>query len=312
MKTLLFHRDFQKFQGGHLKVWNYFDHTRQSEGYTPKVYFTVGSSLGADNPWSRAHADIMTQWAPHKASALFFGGTDWAALDEAERDEFRVPIINIIQGFRHVDPNNVCFSFLRHRALRICVNPLLEDALRKTNRANGPIVTIPMGLSLPEQTKSDFRQGAVLIAAQKQPRLGKAIAAYLRQKHCAVELLDQALPRPEFLARIGGAGFAIFLPASIEGFYLPPLEAMAMGQIVICPDCLGNRTYLEDGRNGFMPNYNEAAICDTVHRVLSLSASGQAAIRDAARVGAQRFSIEQERQTFVNILQNFESDPALR
>ena len=45
MKEVLFFRDFKKFQGGHLKVWDYFNHVRSSPDHVPRVRFSPGSVI---------------------------------------------------------------------------------------------------------------------------------------------------------------------------------------------------------------------------------------------------------------------------
>ena len=36
----------------------------------------------------------------------------------------------------------------------------------------------------------------------------------------------------------------LFLPNQREGVYIPGLEGMALGTLVVCPDCVGNRSLL--------------------------------------------------------------------
>jgi len=49
----------------------------------------------------------------------------------------------------------------------------------------------------------------------------------------------------------------VFLPNQKEGegFYLPALEGMAVGTLVIFPDCIGNRSFCLSGYNCFRPDY---------------------------------------------------------
>ena len=44
------------------------------------------------------------------------------------------------------------------------------------------------------------------------------------------------------------ARVTVLVPNPKEGFYLPALEAMALGTIVVCPDCVGNRSFCVAGR----------------------------------------------------------------
>ena len=45
------------------------------------------------------------------------------------------------------------------------------------------------------------------------------------------------------------ARVTLYLPNRLEGFYIPALEGMALGTLVVCPDSVGNRSYCRDGEN---------------------------------------------------------------
>ena len=47
-------------------------------------------------------------------------------------------------------------------------------------------------------------------------------------------------------------------PLPVEGFYLPGLEAMAAGAIVLCPDILTNRAYCRFGENCVLVDHEDA------------------------------------------------------
>src|SRR5215831_7230989 len=101
-KVVLFHRDYQRFTGGHLKVWNYFDHVIASKSYAPRIAFSNGSKWDATNPWIDS-TEYVTEWKPDLADVLFLAGKDWKFLPSA--GSYRQPIINFIQHPRHADPN---------------------------------------------------------------------------------------------------------------------------------------------------------------------------------------------------------------
>jgi len=50
-KTVLFHRDYAGFTGGHLKVWDYYQHVLMSDVFKPEIFFT-SESVWLNNPWS--------------------------------------------------------------------------------------------------------------------------------------------------------------------------------------------------------------------------------------------------------------------
>ena len=90
-----------------------------------------------------------------------------------------MPVINLIQGFRHTRPQNPAFEFLGHRAIRLCVSPELEQALNELDIVEGPVITIPIGLDLerlPEPRPLEERELDCLVLAVKAPRMGATVA----------------------------------------------------------------------------------------------------------------------------------------
>src|SRR5690606_6535511 len=120
-------------------------------------------------------------------------------------------------------------------------------------RVNGPVHVIEAALELPAVPAPPARDEAVFIGALKQPVLGRALAAELQARGRNVLLADQWQARADYLGRLGRCSIAVLLPNPTEGFYLPALEAMALGTAVVVPDCLGNRAYLEPGVNAQVP-----------------------------------------------------------
>lgn len=306
-KIVLFHRNFRGFTGGHLKVWHYFNHVRAAPCCTPKIYFTEVSRWDQANPWWQCHEEIVKTWIPADADVLFLGGLDWTAVPEAFRDEPPIPIINIVQGFGHMEPDDPRYDFLRHRAIRVCVNPKVEEALRAVPGVNGPIFHVPMGLdhtSLPQPTRNG---NDLVIAAVKAPELGAALYAKLQRPSRRVELLTKPLPRRDYLQKIADSSVAVFLPLPKEGFYLPLLEAMAMRRIVVCPDCVSNRVYCFSGHNGFRPAYTAAAIEGAAEAALALPEEDARAMSDNAAETAAAYTLDRERDAFLKILSNLDS-----
>ena len=108
----------------------------------------------------------------------------------------------------------------------------------------------------------------MLVTANKQPELGAAIAGRLRAAGHDVELSDTRIPRAELIGLMGRARVTVLVPNPKEGFYLPAVEAMAAGTAVVCPDCIGNRSYCLDGQNSLRPDYDEDAIVAAAERAL--------------------------------------------
>jgi hypothetical protein len=66
LKRVYFHRDYHDFQGGHLKVWDYFNHVDAAEGYRAEIYFTPqsvwGDHIKQDAPSNRSWRGSMAQF----------------------------------------------------------------------------------------------------------------------------------------------------------------------------------------------------------------------------------------------------------
>lgn len=307
-KNVLFYRDFQGLTGGHLKVWHYFQHVASSKHYQPNIYFTPHSDW-LDNPWSHVRAQCFTEWHPEQTDILFMEGMDWQALSITPK----MPIINLIQHVRHTYPHNPRYAFLKQRAIRIGVSPEVTAALEQTSCVNGPIFNNSNGLdnsSLPAIPSEDSRDIDVLIIGLKEPTL----AADLAQRICELYpqlhtvTLTQLMLRQDFLKALTRSKIAIFLPMfeDKEGFYLPALEAMALRTLVICPDCVGNRSFCLPNVNCFRPEYRLNELLHSLYCALQLSKVEFHDLLDNATKTAQEYTLERERKVFLNILENIE------
>lgn len=304
-KKVLFYRDFTGFSGGHLKVRNYFDHINHMPGFQAQIFFSPDSVWGSENPWNEMRSAVLPQWQPECSDYLFLAGLDWLRLDPAQRDAPPVPVINLIQHVRHADPHDQRYPFLRHPALRICVSREVEMVIRATGQVNGAIWTIPNGIDLGTpsgERASGRRGGATLIAGLKNPQLARTLAVRLQAAGIEAELLLEALPRKHFLARLAQAEVALLLPCEREGFYLPALEAMALGCIVVCPDCVGNRSFCHAGINCYRPAYGVDALVDCALQACRMDAVARSAMLGAAAQTARSHSLEQERAALHQLL----------
>lgn len=301
-RRLLFHRDFLYYTGGHGKAWNYFQHVLAHPAWSPRVYLTP-ASVATGNPW-RAHPErIDARWDPATADALLLGGADW---DAYPTDDPARPVINLVQHVRHADDGSPLRSHLRRRAIRICVSREVADAILATGETNGPVRVIEAALDLPSRVTipADDRRG-IFIDALKQPGTGAALHALLRERGRESTLSTTRMPRGEYLDRLGSAAIAVLLPNPREGFYLPALEAMALGCATIVPDSVGNRSYLQPGRNALVPQPAPEALLDAVLRLDDAALASRLA--EAGRTTAGRFDLAEERRAFHAILDELDA-----
>ena len=219
-----------------------------------------------------------------------------------------MPIVNFIQGIRHANPQDPRYGFLRYKAIRICVSEEVKTALIESGQVNGPLFTIPCGLNenqLPQPMEEDAKTYDICIAAQKNPNLGLQLKQALEQRDLTMDLLTTHLLRRDFLQRIHQAKVTIFLPLKAgEGFYLPALEGMALGTVVVCPDCIGNRSFCLPGYNCFRPEYRLDSILSAAKIALKLPLSQKQQMLAKAKQTASEHSLIQERNAFLAILEN--------
>ena len=280
---------------------------RSSPSHTAHVRFSAESVWDAANPWNGARECVVGPDEEIDFDVLFLSGTDWRrVIAEEQRPRYSKPVINLIQHVRHAaaDDTLARYMLLRHSAIRICVSAEVEQAILGTGRVRGPVFTIPDSIDVAEVRRlagTGPRDLDVLVAANKQPELGAAIARRLRAAGYEVKLVNTRIPRAELIGKMGRARVSVLVPNRTEGFYLPAVEAMAAGTAVVCPDCVGNRSYCLDGRNSLRPAYDEDAIVAAAERALGDEAL-RARLVEAAVATADAHDLAVERRAFLEIL----------
>jgi hypothetical protein len=301
---VLFFRDFRRFTGGDLKVWDYFNHVRASPRHEALIRFTEDSIWGNSNPWNAAREHVVRFGEPVSPDVLFLSGVDWRMIERTERPESRVPIVNLIQHVRHACPDDKLgrHRYLSHKAIRICVSPEVAHAIEQTGRVRGPIFTIPDAVDL-ERLAAHARPGPreldLLVLANKQPERGHAVLEQLAGVRARI--VDERSPHAEVLDLIASAAVTVFVPNPKEGFYLPALEGMALGTIVVCPDCVGNRSYCIDRENCFRPAYETESIVAAASEALQRRGELEELVSRAGAT-ARRYDLPGERKAFLEIL----------
>lgn len=307
MKRVLFFRDYRAFYGGHLKVWDYFNHVRHLSDHTPYIYFSMETKWDASNPWFNIRNDILSSPQKIKPDILFLAGLDWLMVPDGQKQLHHVPIINLIQHVRHGQTSDPRYPFLRYRAIRICCSEEVRSVINSTKIVNGPVFAIPYGIdrnTMPECLPIEARDTDILIAGLKRPEIALQLHRDLKPLADRIVVLTERILRSDFLDRISRAKITIFLPDETEGFYLPALEGMALGTLVICPDCVGNRSFCLDGYNCFRPNYKVTEILEAAKVAVKASFMKWNDMLLNAKSTAYKHDISKERKEFLEILEN--------
>lgn len=303
VRTILFHRKYRRFHGGHLKVWHYFNHVLSAPGFDARVLFDIDSSWDSSNPWSNARNKVIASLSEVAPEALFVAGRDWQRLDAIGLLDRGLPILNLIQHTRHADDWSIQSRYLDRKAIRICVSEEVAAAVTKSG-SEGPIVVIPNSIDVPvsEEPEGSARPCDLLIAGLKQPGMAERARAHFSARGLVVEAFTDHQERDQFLEAMRRSRVTLFLPNEEEGFYLPGLEGMALGTLVVCPDCVGNRSYCLPGYNAFRPDFVFEALIDATESALALPATEARTLLGNATETARAHSPEAERQAFVGIL----------
>ena len=314
LTTVWFHRQFLRLTGGHLKHAHYFDHVRRLPGYAPRISFTAkaGASIHPDQHrlWPPRRGAYAERWHPQDTDVLFLAGLDWRYLIDNGLDALPNPRINLIQGFGHACEDAELRDYLKFKAIRICVSQEVAEALRATGEVNGPVFTIANGIhTSPAVALHRFaadllprRRRSVIVVGYKRPELAKALSERLADAKVPHHLQLDFLPRRQFLATLAGAEVTVCLPKVEEGFYLPALEAMACGSVVVTLDCVGNRSFCHNQKNCLIAPQDPDTLTAATIQALALYPKARKALRRRADETVCQHSLAGERQRFHEIL----------
>jgi hypothetical protein len=76
---------------------------------------------------------------------------------------------------------------------------------------------------------------------------------------------------------------------------------------VVCPDCVGNRSFCLPGVNAFRPNYRFDEVVRATEAALTLPPSEAARLTANAADTARQHSLEAEREAFGRVLEDLDA-----
>ena len=261
MSIVVFHRGYKRFQGGHLKVFHYFEHVRSSPSHEARIRFSPDSVWGEGNPWRGVRETVIGPGKSVPADVLFLAGMDWRWLAPEQRAILIVADHQPRPGlWRHARQGPATRV---HRASRDPDMCQRRDPGRtgELGSVAGPIFTIPIGIDL----ESAARGASGRRARHRLRRAGpQGPSARTRDRRTTSSPQDIGCcssitrsPGTIYSEAMARARVTVHLPGSLEGAYLPALESMAVGAAVVCPDCVGNRSFCRDGDTCLVPDRSE-------------------------------------------------------
>ena len=318
-RTIWFYRKFWRLSGGFLKHSHYFEHVHRMPGFVPKITFGMEPANELQNQqrqrlWPAGESGIVPRWKPKCRDVLFLNQADWSYVDQLELRSLDIPRINIIQGFGHVDKSRKTYQYLARKAIRICVSEEVADAICATGQPTGPVLTIPNGTDVrPFGSTGDAlpigyetRRQPITVIGYKSPELAGAFSRQLNSACIEHLLISQFIDRDAFLSLLDDSRIVVCLPREREGFYLPALEAMASGCLVVTVDSVGNRGFCLHEENCLIANRDSEALFRMTKRALTMSGGELGRFHQRAKATAAQHSLETERQKFHVILNNID------
>ena len=318
-RRVWFHRGLAPLSGGQVKHAHYFRHVRRMAGFTPLITFSRAppSEFHARERralWPAAGEERAQDWNPEAGDILFLAGTDWRYLATRGLEDGVHPRINLIQHVRHACEGSELHGYLSERAVRVCVSHEVAAAISATARVRGPVLTIPNGTDVEpfapgtdgSPAGCEGRSTPVAIVGYKRPELARALSGRLDAEGIEHVPGTGLLGRSEFLSMLAGSRIAVCLPDVTEGFYLPAIEAMASGALLVTLDCVGNRGFCHDHWNCIIAEPDAKSLLRAVRHAIAMPPARRGRMHRHARATALAHSLELERQRFHAILRDID------
>ena len=141
-----------------------------------------------------------------------------------------------------------------------------------------------------------------MIVGYKSPGLARELSERLAAAGIEHVQSSEFLDRSAFLALLGESRTVVCLPHEREGFYLPALEAMASGCLLVTLDCIGNRGFCLHEENCLIADHNPDSLLRTVQRAAAMPAWERRRVHQRAAETVAEHSLEVERRRFHAIL----------
>ncbi len=230
------------FPGGLRKFFDYIGHAQSSKALTPNIVTYRRSKSGTielDHHYRKTlyncdNSVSFTTPTMRRELELFFG------------DQIHKPNIFYCQGVASID-NNANFSDTRNAI--ISVSKFVESHAFQHFSDTVLSSVIPPGINfdlLSIHNSRGKREIDVFIDAVKNPELGRKISREIAKFTENITIISDRVPQYKYLNLISNSRVSIFCPSEIEGFYMPPLEAVYLGSYSFCSRAGGNSEYLDD------------------------------------------------------------------
>ena len=219
-------------------------------------------------------------------------------------------VISIVQNVRWANPtftNGYAMRLLSRPMARIMTNDVVLEAVRPYLNETSMTEVIDLGHDTAffarERTAGLAQPIRVAHTAWKSD-VGDRVAARIRGPAFEFRAIRDPVGWEELRELYHWADVFLAAPLVEEGFYLPGLEAMAAGAIVLSPDVGGNRAYCEFGENCLRVDFDDPS--SYVEVLSSLKKTDPTRIDRMRKRGYEtiaRHTLSSEEQHFVAFLE---------
>jgi glycosyltransferase involved in cell wall biosynthesis len=312
--------------GGVVKLFDYLTHALEF-GYEADVHCPI--ALGWEEPlfsiprFSRLRTDPRVRF--HRGLSVGLNPRDWVMFSWPEHYEQlargigpETPherIIHLVQGKRHADPR-----FLRGYALRLLARPVARimvshevmSACAPHLNPHSARVTIVEGHDWPFFYRA--REGGLgdpihVGYTTWKSEVGPKVEQALRDRGGGERFVFHALRGTASWRQVRSllhvSDVFLCFPLAEEGFYLPGLEAMAAGAVVVTPDVGGNRAYCRFGENCLRVGHDDADdYVEALTRLAHASPELVSSLRARGYETVKRHGLERESAAFGRFLRD--------
>ncbi|MEO9324936.1 glycosyltransferase [Nocardioides sp. C4-1] len=306
--------------GGVVKLMDYVQHVR-ALGLEASVWSPETASADSELFRIERFADLPAQVPMHSSPVLDIGPDDLAlislpdhyevVLDSMPRGASLHRVLHLVQNVRHTNPQwraGYPTRLLTRPATRIAINDIVADEIRPWLDPRADLHVVDLG------------HDTAYFARERPPGWDRArvVVGYTTWKSDVGDRVAERLrddPRFIFHAIRGTASWAevrdlyhrsdVFLstPEPQEGLYLPGLEAMAAGCLVVTPDCGGNMAYCRPDDNVLLVPYDDVnGYVEALTTMAAFSDEEAQRMRAAGHAVVPRFDLTAERAGVADVL----------
>jgi hypothetical protein len=224
-------------------------------------------------------------------------------------------IVHLVQNVRHADPSwldGLGRRLLARPLSRIFTNHLVEEACAPLVHPTSLRTTIPLGHDVDFFWKdrtgalgAPIRVGYPTWKSAVGARVAHALAGDDRFEF---EAIEGVVAWPDLREAYHRADVILGCPIDQEGIYLPGVEAMAAGALLVIPDAGGNMSYCRFGENCLAASLeDEASYVAALKDIAGLAQPAIDGMRSAAHSAAREHSLASEAGAFTAFLSEIEA-----